>query len=167
MKSIHWQYSTLPLKQAAWYQTVMLCICFTVYICDTGRHPCNPIHWMPFLLKIFNVESTKTQESIYLKKKSNIYESSCAYMLLMHLTYVNRSAYSIHWNTFSPFQCFHILWSMITFMQRRLAACVRLSPCGMLTSGVSPGHERGGWHTACPRICLAFLMNIIGSDKNI
>lgn len=39
--------------------------------------------------------------------------------------------------------------------------------CISITSGVSPGQGRTTWHTACPHICLAFLMNIIGSDKNI
>lgn len=39
--------------------------------------------------------------------------------------------------------------------------------CISMTSGVSPGHGRDGWHTACPQIRLAFLMNVIGSVKNI
>lgn len=39
--------------------------------------------------------------------------------------------------------------------------------CIPVTAGVSPGHGRDGWRAARAQICLAFLMNVIGSVKNI
>lgn len=53
------------------------------------------------------------------------------------------------------------------YLKISLACCLCTRVCATVTSGVSPGHGHGGWHSVCPQIRLAFLMNIIGSDKNI
>lgn len=44
--------------------------------------------------------------------------------------------------------------------------CVCLPPCATLTSGgLVQDNKRDNWYTSCPRIRLAFLINVTGSDK--